>query len=64
MNDATLLDNGEVMIIWVGSSAAPQLLTDLFGIDDIMNINPYLVSPKSFIPLLPTTLERETSFPI
>ena len=36
-------DNGEVMMIWVGSSVSPQVLIDLFGVDDINNVNPRTV---------------------
>ena len=37
-------DNGEAMIIWVGSGASPQLLVDLFDVDDIKQINTQMVS--------------------
>ena len=37
------LDNGEAMMIWIGSSASPQVLLDLFGVDDINQVNPRTV---------------------
>lgn len=34
------------MIFWVGASASPQLLIDLFGVDDIKSIDTHVVSYK------------------
>lgn len=36
-------DNGEVMMIWIGNSVSPQVLIDLFGVEDINNVNPRTV---------------------
>ena len=66
-------DNEETTIFWVGSSASPQLLNDLFGVDDINSINPYMVHLfplRSFLtlgsflsqhslPTLSTTLSKQ-----
>ena len=38
-----LLDNGEAMMIWIGNSASPRVLLDLFGVDDINQVNPRAV---------------------
>jgi len=37
------LDNGEVMMIWIGNSVSPQVLLGLFGVDDINNVDPKIV---------------------
>ena len=38
-----LLDNEELMVLWVGSDASPQLLKDLFDVDDFLHIDPTIV---------------------
>jgi hypothetical protein len=38
------LDNEETMVVWIGVNASPQLLSDLFGVDEIFKIGPHLVS--------------------
>lgn len=50
-----LMDNEETSIFWVGASASPQLLSDLFGVDDISSINPYIHT----LPTLSTTLSKQ-----
>lgn len=31
-------------MIWIGTSASPQLLLDLFGVDDLVQVDPRMVS--------------------
>ncbi|KAF8348577.1 sec24-related protein [Amanita rubescens] len=37
-----LMDNEEMVIIWIGASASPKILGDLFGVDDFMKLDPHL----------------------
>lgn len=32
-------DNEELQVLWVGQSASPQLFLDLFGMDDIFQVD-------------------------
>lgn len=40
-------DNEELQVLWVGQSASPQLLLDLFGVDDIFKVDIRIVRPPS-----------------
>lgn len=31
-------------MIWVGNSVSPQILLDLFGVDDVNSVDPRMVS--------------------
>ncbi|KAF7326008.1 SEC23 SEC24 family protein [Mycena kentingensis (nom. inval.)] len=52
---AYLIDSGEMMVLWVGGSASPQLLLDLFGVDEFMLLDPQL----SELPPLQTRLSLQ-----
>ena len=39
-----VIDNEDLMILWVGSSVSPQVLKDLLDVDDIMHVDPRMVS--------------------
>lgn len=34
-----------MQVLWVGQSASPQLLLDLFGVDDIFKVDIRIVRP-------------------
>lgn len=36
-------DNEEAQILWLGSVTSPQLLSDLFGVEDVHSINTQMV---------------------
>ncbi|KIM70512.1 hypothetical protein SCLCIDRAFT_12458 [Scleroderma citrinum Foug A] len=50
-----LIDNEEFMIFWVGSSVEREVLFDLFGVDDLMVLDPHMTQ----LPLLGTRLSQQ-----
>ncbi|TFY60009.1 hypothetical protein EVG20_g7584 [Dentipellis fragilis] len=42
-----LADNEELQVLWIGQSTSPQLLRDLFAVDDTADIDPYMVRASS-----------------
>lgn len=50
-----LVDNEDMMILWIGAGASPQLLLDMFGVDDFVNLDPHL----SELPVLQTRLSAQ-----
>ncbi|KAL4067050.1 hypothetical protein V8B97DRAFT_2025337 [Scleroderma yunnanense] len=50
-----LIDNEEFMVFWVGSSARREVLFDLFGVDDLRALDPYM----THLPVLDTRLSQQ-----
>ncbi|THH07856.1 hypothetical protein EW146_g9184 [Bondarzewia mesenterica] len=50
-----LIDNEEMMVFWIGAGASPQLLLDLFGVDDFVNIDPH----TSELPVIESRLSAQ-----
>jgi len=40
--------NGEVAIIWLGAAVSPQILDDLWGVDDLQNLDTRMVRSSLF----------------
>jgi protein transport protein SEC24 len=66
-------DNEELQVLWVGQSASPQLFLDLFGIDDVFQVdlrivrvpflsNRFYFGQRNLIRSLPPQKDRTTSF--
>ncbi|KAK7044831.1 SEC23 SEC24 family protein [Favolaschia claudopus] len=54
-NGVYLIDNGEAVVLWVGDSVSPQILLDLFGVDDVLVVDPQM----SALPRLESRLSTQ-----
>ncbi|KAH0826675.1 hypothetical protein J3R83DRAFT_5063 [Lanmaoa asiatica] len=53
-----LIDNEEFMIFWVGTGVSPRRLLDLFGVDNIVALDPSNME----LPILDTQLSRQVQY--
>ncbi|WVR08759.1 hypothetical protein IAU60_005817 [Kwoniella sp. DSM 27419] len=52
---AYLLNNGEVAMIWLGAAVNPQIIDDLYGVDNLQSLDPRMTR----LPRLPTLLSTQ-----
>ncbi|KAJ3484676.1 hypothetical protein NLI96_g5488 [Meripilus lineatus] len=53
-----LIDNEDVVMLWIGASVSPQLLQDLFGVEDINDVNRSLTQLPRIDSLLSTQIRN------
>ncbi|OSD01370.1 sec24-like protein [Trametes coccinea BRFM310] len=50
-----IIDNEDLVVMWIGGATSPQVLKDLLDVDDIMQIDPHIL----YLPHLPTRLSTQ-----
>ncbi|CDO77071.1 hypothetical protein BN946_scf184473.g15 [Trametes cinnabarina] len=50
-----IIDNEDLMIMWIGGAVSPQVLKDLLDVDDILQVDPRI----PYLPHLPTRLSTQ-----
>ncbi|KAL4254614.1 hypothetical protein ABKN59_005186 [Abortiporus biennis] len=53
-----LIDNEEMMVMWIGTSVSPQILQDLFGVDDVLKVDRTMTELPRFDTLLSTQVNN------
>ncbi|KAH9443613.1 hypothetical protein Pst134EA_032560 [Puccinia striiformis f. sp. tritici] len=57
-----LIENGDMMIIWIGSGVSPEVLTGLFGVSTLESLDPKLYASR--LPKLNTLLSTKLKIKI
>lgn len=46
-----MIENGEISIIWLGASVSPQVLLDLYAVENLQDLDVRMVSSNTVLAL-------------